>query len=170
MVSRYMSQQDKKPNVSIPRLGLREDEIEEIREAFNLFDTDCNGTIDPGELKIAMQSLGMEAKNQAIYQMINDIDQDRKGNIAFEEFLEIMTSRISYSDSEEDIKKVFNLFDDDKTGYITIQNLKRVSRDLGENTMSDADLLEMIDRADVDQDGQISIHEFHTIMTTKTFA
>lgn len=57
------------------RPGLSEEEIEEIREAFNLFDTDGSGTIDPKELKAAMQSLGFEAKNQTIYQMISDIDK-----------------------------------------------------------------------------------------------
>ena len=35
----------------------------EIKEAFDLFDTDGGGTIDPGELKAAMTSLGFEAKN-----------------------------------------------------------------------------------------------------------
>ena len=42
----------------IERAGLTEDEIEEIREAFNLFDTENTGKIDPKELKAAMQSLG----------------------------------------------------------------------------------------------------------------
>ena len=36
------------------RPGLTEDEIEEIREAFALFDTDGSGVIDPRELKAAM--------------------------------------------------------------------------------------------------------------------
>ena len=40
------------------RPGLTEDEVEEIWEAFNLFDTDGSGTIDPKELKAAMESLG----------------------------------------------------------------------------------------------------------------
>lgn len=40
------------------RPGLTEDEIDEIREAFNLFDTEGSGTIDPKELRAAMQSLG----------------------------------------------------------------------------------------------------------------
>ena len=44
----------------VERPGLTEDEIEEIREAFNLFDTDGSGKIDPRELKAAMQSLGFE--------------------------------------------------------------------------------------------------------------
>ena len=45
------------------RPGLSEDEIMEIKEAFDLFDTDSGGTIDPAELKAAMTSLGFEAKN-----------------------------------------------------------------------------------------------------------
>jgi len=44
-----------------------EDEILEIKEAFDLFDTDGGGSIDPKELKAAMVSLGFEAKNQTIY-------------------------------------------------------------------------------------------------------
>ncbi len=42
----------------IERPGLTEDEIEELREAFNLFDTEAANRIDPRELKSAMQSLG----------------------------------------------------------------------------------------------------------------
>lgn len=152
----------------IERPGLSEEEIEEIREAFNLFDTDGSGTIDPKELKAAMQSLGFEAKNQTIYQMIGDIDKDGSGEIDFEEFLDMMTAKMSDKDSREDIMKVFNLFDDDQSGKISLRNLKRVAKELGE-TMTDAELLEMIERADNDQDGEINFEEFYAIMTKKTF-
>jgi len=66
------------------RPGLTEDEIEEIKEAFDLFDTDGTGTIDPKELKAAMQSLGFEAKNQTIFQMISELDKNSSGAIDFE--------------------------------------------------------------------------------------
>ncbi len=69
----------------IERPGLSEEEISEIREAFDLFDTDGSGTIDPKELKAAMQSLGFEAKNATIYAMVQDIDKDGSGQIDFEE-------------------------------------------------------------------------------------
>lgn len=150
------------------RPGLSRDEIEEIKEAFDLFDTDGSGTIDPQELKAAMQSLGFEAKNATIYQMIGDIDASGDGQIDFEEFLDMMTAKMSDKDSREDIQKVFALFDDDTTGKITLRNLQRVARELGE-TMSDTELLEMIDRADMDDDGEISLDEFYAIMTKKTF-
>ena len=127
------------------------------------------GTIDPKELKAAMQSLGFEAKNQTIYQMISDIDKDKSGSIDFEEFLDMMTAKMSDKDSREDIQKVFNLFDDDQTGKISLRNLKRVAKELGE-TMSDAELLEMIERADTDTDGEINFDEFYAIMTKKTFS
>ena len=101
-----------------------------------------------------MQSLGFEAKNQTIYQMIADIDKDGSGSIDFDEFLNMMTAKMvlyywvfsylhincehflqSDKDTREDIQKVFNLFDDDCTGKISLRNLKRVAKELGE-TMS----------------------------------
>ncbi len=90
------------------------------------------GTIDPKELTSAMESLGFEAKNQTIYQMIKDIDKDGSGAIDFDEFLDMMTAKMSDKDTKEDINKVFKLFDDDATGKITLKNLKRVARELGE--------------------------------------
>ena len=110
-----------------------------------------------------MQSLGFEAKNQTIYQMIGDIDKDGSGSIDFEEFLDMMTAKMSDKDSREDIMKVFNLFDDDQSGKISLRNLKRVAKELGE-TMTDAELLEMIERADNDQDGEINFEEFYAII------
>lgn len=41
-----------------------------------------------------MQSLGFEAKNQTIYQMIADIDKDGNGTIDFDEFLDMMTAKM----------------------------------------------------------------------------
>ena len=125
--------------------------------------------IDPKELRAAMQSLGFEAKNQTIYQMITDLDKNKSGNIDFEEFLDMMTARMSDKDTREDISKVFRLFDDDCTGTITIRNLRRVARELGE-TMSDEELQEMIDRADSNGDAAVTMDDFYNIMTKKTFA
>lgn len=116
-----------------------------------------------------MTSLGFEAKNQTIYQMIADLDADGSGQIDFEEFLNLMTARISDKDSREDIEKVFKLFDDEKTGVISLKNLRRVAKELGE-TMDDSELQEMIERADTDGDGLVSLDDFYNIMTKKTFA
>jgi Ca2+-binding EF-hand superfamily protein len=68
--------------------------------------------------------------------MISDLDRNRSGSIEFEEFLDMMTARMSDKDSRDDISKVFRLFDDDNSGVITLRNLRRVAKELGE-TMTD---------------------------------
>ena len=50
--------------------GLTEDEVMEIKEAFDLFDSNKSGTIDTEELKQALNSLGIDAKNQTLTNMI----------------------------------------------------------------------------------------------------
>lgn len=101
--------------------------------------------------------------------MINDLDKNKSGNIDFDEFLDMMTARMSDRDTREDINKVFRLFDEENTQTITIKNLRKVARELGE-TMSDEELNEMIARADSNGDGAVSMDDFYNIMTKKTFA
>eukprot|EP00916_Digyalum_oweni_P001395 GHVL01002738.1.p1 GENE.GHVL01002738.1~~GHVL01002738.1.p1 ORF type:complete len:164 (+),score=41.83 GHVL01002738.1:50-541(+) len=149
------------------RPGLTEDEIDEIREAFNLFDTEGEGTIDPNELRAAMLSLGFDKKNPTIYKMIDELNKN-DGFISFEEFLEAITSKLGNRETREGIKKIFELFDDDSTDTISLKNLKKVARELGES-MTEEELMEMIERADSNGDGEISFDDFYTIMTKKTF-
>merc|ERR1712057_154263 len=80
-----------------------------------------------------------------------------------QEFLEMMTAKMSQKDSREEILKAFRLFDDDETGKISFRNLKRVAKELGEN-MTDEELQEIIDEADRDGDGEINEDEFLRIM------
>jgi len=81
-----------------------------IKEAFELFDTDGSGTIDPMELKTEMKSLGLKVKSNAtIYQMISDLDASGDGGIDFEEFLVMMTANMSDKDTGEEIQKVVQL-------------------------------------------------------------
>ena len=151
------------------RPGLTEDEIEEIREAFNLFDTEGSGMIDPKELKAAMQSLGFESKNPVIYAMIADLDTpENASGINFDNFLDSITAKLGNKESKDGIARIFDLFDDDKSGCINIHNLRRVAKELGE-TMSADELKEMLERAASNGD-EISFEDFYFIMTKKTFA
>ena len=61
-------------------LSITEEQKEEIREAFDLFDTDGSGSIDAKELKEAMRTLGFEPTKEEIKKMIADIDTDGSGD------------------------------------------------------------------------------------------
>ena len=145
------------------RTELTEEQKQEIKEAFDLFDTDGSGTIDAKELKVAMRALGFEPKKEEIRKLIADVDTNGSGVIDFPEFLDMMTTKMAERDPREEMIKAFRLFDDDETGRISFKNLKRVAKELGEN-MTDEEIQEMIDEADRDGDGEISEEEFMRIM------
>ena len=111
-----------------------------------------------------MISLGFEAKNGAIFQMISDLDADGNGTIDFDEWLTLMTKKVNDKDSRANIAKVFALYDEERTGYIGLNHLRKVADDLGEN-IEDSELNEMINRADLDGDGLVNEEEFYQIVT-----
>merc|ERR1712098_194872 len=123
----------------------------EIKEAFDLFDTDGSGSIDAKELKVAMRALGFEPKKEEIQKMISDVDDDGSGTIEYDEFLKMMTHKILNRDPKDEIRK------------ISFKILKRVAKELGER-MTDEELQEMIDEADRDGDGKVNEEEFLRIM------
>ena len=150
-------------------VGLTEDEIEEIREAFNLFDTDGSGTIDPKELKDAMASLGFESKNPTIFSMIADLEKSSGGgDIDFDTFCDCIVDKLGDKETQGGIDKIFALFDDDNTNAISVDNLQRVAQELGE-TMTLEELTEMVERASADGKN-LTADDFYTIMTKKAFA
>merc|ERR1711998_506323 len=85
---------------------LSDEQLDEIREAFSLFDSDASGMIDVRELKAATRALGFEVKNEELKKMVTDIDNDGNGTIEFAEFLMMMTAKMGEKDTREDIEGV----------------------------------------------------------------
>lgn len=149
--------------VAGPKFELSEEQKNDIKEAFDLFDTEGIGKIDTKELKVAMRALGFEPKKEEIKKMIADVDKEGTGKLSYDDFITLMSVKMAEKDSKEEIMKAFRLFDDDETGRISFKNLKRVAKELGEN-LTDEELQEMIDEADRDGDGEINEEEFLRIM------
>ena len=145
------------------RTDLTEEQRQEIKEAFDLFDTDGSGAIDSKELKVAMRALGFEPNKDDIKRMIAELDISNNGTIEFSAFVDLMTLKMSDRDPREEMLKAFRLFDEDETGRISFKNLKRVAKELGEN-MSDEEIQEMIEEADRDGDSEINEDDFVRIM------
>jgi len=142
---------------------LTEEQRQEIKEAFDLFDTEKIGSIDYHELKVTMRALGFDVKKPEVLSLMREYDRENTGRIEFGDFYEIMSRKFRERDPTEEILKAFRLFDDDKDGKINLKNLRRVAKELGEN-LSDDELQAMIDEFDKDQDGCINEEEFLAIM------
>mmetsp|Transcript_4555 Transcript_4555/g.11028 ORF Transcript_4555/g.11028 Transcript_4555/m.11028 type:complete len:173 (-) Transcript_4555:681-1199(-) len=149
------------------RPGLTQDEIEELKEAFDLFDVDGTQRVNPRDLRGSIQALGLR-RNQVVQHMLNDLERQGAKPLDFAGFVDLMTAKMGERDTKEDISKVFRLFDDDRSGTISLRNLQRVARELGEK-MPIEDLEEMIARADSGADGEVSLDDFYTLMTKRNF-
>jgi hypothetical protein len=64
------------------RPGIPDWQMQELREAFDLFDTDGSGTIETKELQVALRALGFDSKKEKVRKMIADIDLDGSGERA----------------------------------------------------------------------------------------
>ena len=161
----------KKVVKKVERPGLSTEEIDEIRQAFDLFDTNGTGKIDPKELKAAMQSLGFDSKNPTIYQLIADLDTveaAKNGGIDFDQFVDSINNKLGDKESKEGIRRIFDLFiDDPNSDTITLTSLKKIARELGEN-MTSEELKDMLERASANGT-ELTFDEFYEIMTKKSF-
>ncbi|KAF9258249.1 Ca2+-binding EF-hand superfamily protein [Marasmius fiardii PR-910] len=149
------------------RPELTEDQKQEIKEAFELFDTDKDGRVDYHELKVAMRALGFDLKKAEVLKLLRDNDKTGQGFMNFEDFAMAMSERILARDPNEEIRRAFHLFDDDNTGKISLKNLRRVAKEIGDRLEED-ELQAMIDEFDLDQDGEINEQEFFAIMADET--
>merc|ERR1712216_661034 len=143
--------------------SLSDEQKQELREAFDLFDTDGSGAVDAAELHTAMKALGFEPKKEEIAKMVKEMDKDGDATVDFEEFCIMMAEKMNQNDGKDELLKGFKLFDDDNTGKISFKNFKRVAKELGEN-LSDKELEEIIAEADTDGDGEINESEFLAVM------
>ncbi|KAK3222270.1 hypothetical protein Dsin_009295 [Dipteronia sinensis] len=148
--------------------GLTQQKRQEIKEAFELFDTDGSGTIDAKELNVAMRALGFEMTDEQINQMIADVDKDGSGAIDFDEFAHMMTAKIGERDTREELSKAFHVIDHDNNGTISVQDIKRIAKELGEH-FTDHEIHDMVDEADRDHDGEVSMDEFMRMMKRTTY-
>lgn len=81
-------------NTATPkRLGNLKQELlneqkQEIREAFSLFDMDNDGCLDYHELKVAFRALGFELSKREVLNIIHEYDTDDRNLITYEHFFQ----------------------------------------------------------------------------------
>jgi Ca2+-binding EF-hand superfamily protein len=95
------------------------EEVRDIKVAFDIFDGDLSGIVDPQELKTAFEQLGFEGNNKFVYQILAELDDDQSGGIDFAEFLRLATAKLGEKDSRAEIDKVWGSFDVNRSVTIT---------------------------------------------------
>ncbi|SPQ24314.1 5ef4de72-1994-4316-857a-dca6952267fa [Thermothielavioides terrestris] len=145
-----MAFKDSKPSSH----GLSADQIDQYRQAFEMFDKDKTGDITADELGQVMKELGLNPSDQELQDLVDEADLNKDGVISFEEFLTLMSQSVREVDTEQELLNAFRVFDKDGSGTISSDELRNVLKSLGEN-LTDQELDEMLQLADRNGDGQI---------------
>eukprot|EP00826_Nyctotherus_ovalis_P018165 TRINITY_DN15418_c0_g1_i1.p1 TRINITY_DN15418_c0_g1~~TRINITY_DN15418_c0_g1_i1.p1 ORF type:complete len:133 (+),score=46.23 TRINITY_DN15418_c0_g1_i1:191-589(+) len=103
-----------------------EDEIEELRETFDLFDIEGRGVIDLNDLKEALRSLHLDTKSPIVCETIFAINANAEIN--FDSFLKLLEEKLGDRRSKEGIERAFKLLDWDKSNGIDEKDLKKIMR------------------------------------------
>lgn len=138
----------------------------EFKEAFNVFDKDCDGFITTDELATVMRSLGHNPTKEELDELIKLYDKDESGTIDLSEFMDLMNNKLKEQQEGQELLETFQIFDKDSDGSISADDLRYVIKAVGEE-LDDQLIEQLIDQGDLDQDGKINYHEFVRIMTAK---
>merc|ERR1712183_443936 len=139
---------------------LTDDQKGEIKEAFNFFDKDQDGSIDITELNNVMKSLGKNPTDSELQSLMKGVDSDGDGMINYEEFQDMMAKSMRNTN----LKEAFKVFDQDGDGFISKIELKQTMIQLEGRVLTDLELDEMMSEGDIDSDGRISYEEFAKLM------
>ena len=138
---------------------------EKIKLAFNIFDVNGTGKINPKEIKAALEYLGEDAKNPTVYQLISLLEESDETNegITLDEFIKAIYQKLGDSKSKSGIRRLFEIFKDDPNSKsIDLRALKNISVQLGEN-LPEEDIEEMMQRISKGGD-HLTFEQFYNII------
>ena len=145
---------------------ISKEQRDDYLDAFNMFDTNQEGSITAKKLGTLLERLGQHPTEDDLRDMISVVDQKGDGKIDFDEFIAMMEKRKDEVDTEQEIINAFRVFDKDGNGLISKAQLTTILATLGD-TLSNEEIEEMIIEADVDGDGFINYEEFVRMMMAR---
>jgi calmodulin len=168
-------------HVNIPKTSLllqssikkefNEKELQDLRTAFELIDSNQDGRINPDEFKIMLKNLGIELEDEKIEELIRSASHAGIEVIDENEFLtwikqiqELRPESKGEDDGSKELMEAFRVFDLDNNGYITRDELRTAMEKIGE-PVTEMQLTEFINLADTDKDGRINYEEFARLLS-----
>ncbi|CAF0873894.1 unnamed protein product [Didymodactylos carnosus] len=134
--------------------SLSEEQISEIRDAFNMYDREKKGEISTSILGTVMKNLGHNLKPDQLAECIEAVDGDGSGTVDFDEFLALMAKKTKEAEDERELREVFRVFDKNSRGVIDVADLKLIFKALDPD-MAEDEVDQIISEVDEDGSGTV---------------
>lgn len=133
-------------------------EIQELKQTFDLFDSDRNGSLSHDEIANVLRSLGMNLSDEDLQSVFVSIDKNSSNAIDFSEFSDWIAEKVDLT-SEKKLLEIFNLIDVDGSGTISTAEIRELLDALNIDLL-DKEIEAMVQNYDADGDGFIDYDEF----------
>eukprot|EP01028_Stygiella_incarcerata_P011806 TRINITY_DN68872_c0_g2_i1.p1 TRINITY_DN68872_c0_g2~~TRINITY_DN68872_c0_g2_i1.p1 ORF type:complete len:276 (-),score=98.42 TRINITY_DN68872_c0_g2_i1:48-875(-) len=131
-------------------------DYEEVKEAFEFFDSAGKGVIRPKDLK---EKLEVFYPNLTIKDYKFLIDDP---NFTLDKLYELLsTNDLGHFDP---VREAFKVYDPRDTGYVDPDMLRGIMSGLGHGVITEEDMNVLIKTADVDGDGRINLSDFREML------
>ena len=145
-----------------------DEEINEIRKGFEMFDVENKGQIDPFELKETIEEMNLKYKNPFIYELITSLclgkDIKSKGGLTSDEFISILQEKISDVESKQGIKTIYEVFSD-SDNKVPMPTFYQVAKEVGDEE-GGAEIRNLVELSKTGGK-EIDFNEFYDIMKEK---
>ena len=142
-------------------------ELGAVKKMFRLFQ-DRDGTIDPHEVIISMQTLKLNEKSPIIYELFEEFDtpENSKNRLDYEQFVDLLSQKLSDKESQKAIERFYEAFlANSNKETIDFDVIKQVAQDVGDD-ITDEQIRKMLERCS--QNGkEMTFEEFYDVMTKK---
>lgn len=144
---------------------LESEQLQQLKEIFQRFDMDKDGSITQLELAALLRSLGIKPKGDQIHALLTNMDANGNGSIEFDELVEAILPNLDEEVliTQEQLLEVFRSFDRDGNGYITTAELAKQMAKMGQS-LTYAEISELMKEADTNGDGVLNFNEFASLM------
>uniref|UniRef100_A0A8B9YMZ7 Calmodulin-like protein 4 n=2 Tax=Bos mutus grunniens TaxID=30521 RepID=A0A8B9YMZ7_BOSMU len=138
---------------------LSQDQINEYKECFSLYDKQQRGKIKATDLLTVMRCLGASPTPGEVQRHLQTHRIDRNGELDFSTFLTIMHMQIKQEDPKKEILLAMLMADKEKKGYIMASELRSKLMQLGEK-LTHKEVEDLFREAGIEPNGKVKYDEF----------
>uniref|UniRef100_A0A1I8JCB5 Calmodulin n=1 Tax=Macrostomum lignano TaxID=282301 RepID=A0A1I8JCB5_9PLAT len=133
--------------------------LNSLRDLFNAFDTDGNGTLDRAEFGALLRAFSTDLDEPSVLAIMADVDRDRNGCVDFAEFEAVAAKHIGAELPDLRYLADFRALDADRNGLLSRSEAAELASRLGRAVDPNR-----LAAADKNGDGNLNYPEFVQLM------
>jgi len=110
---------------------LTDEQVEEFKEVFTVFDKSNSGSIATGELGALMAQLGQKTSDFEMKELVAEVDSKNSGKCTFQAFVDAMSKRMGNIMTEKEVLEAFKVLDKKNTGVIAVAEFRNIMTSIG---------------------------------------